>query len=399
MLFADFLRLSLGALSSHRLRSSLTALGIAVGIAAVVLLTSIGEGIHQFTLNEFTQFGTHLITVTPGLTTTHGVPGAMLGTVRPLSMEDAKKLQEIPSILGVNPNVQGNAEVESGGKVRRTTILGCGPDLNKIFRFKIVAGQPLPPDDPGNARPFALLGATLRRELFGDQNPLGQRIRIAQDRYRVIGALEAKGDFLGFDLDDAVFIPAGRALDIFNRESLMEINMLYNPVTPIDEVVESVRRTMIARHGREDFTIITQQKMLEVLGSILNILTFAIGALGGISLLVGGVGILTIMTIAVTDRTGEIGLLRALGAERMKILWLFLGEAATLAAIGGLAGLALGIGACYLISTALPNLPMQLSWTYSALAEALAVAVGLAAGVLPARHAARLDVVDALRAE
>ncbi|MBI4583964.1 MAG: ABC transporter permease [Planctomycetes bacterium] len=139
--------------------------------------------------------------------------------------------------------------------------------------------------------------------------------------------------------------------------------------------------------------------MLEVLGSILNILTFAIGALGGISLLVGGVGILTIMTIAVADRTDEIGLLRALGAERSKILWLFLGEAATLAAIGGLAGLALGIGSCYLITTALPNLPMQLSWTYSALAETLAIAVGLAAGVLPARHAARLDVVDALRAE
>jgi putative ABC transport system permease protein len=224
-------------------------------------------------------------------------------------------------------------------------------------------------------------------------------VRIGGELFRVIGSMESKGQLLGFDLDDSVYIPTGKAMALFNRDSLMEINLLHTAGSSSTSVADQVKKVLIARHGSEDFSITTQEKMLEVLGGVLDTLTFAVGAIGGISLLVGGVGILTIMSIAVNERTGEIGLLRAMGVERNQILALFLGEAVVLAAIGGLAGLGLGVGGSWLCSLLIPALPAHTSWSYAAAAELLAVVVGLLAGVLPARRAAALHPVEALRAE
>jgi putative ABC transport system permease protein len=400
MLSRDLLRLAAGALRAHPWRSFLTTLGIAVGIASVVLLTSIGEGVHRFVLSEFTQFGTHLIAVQPGRTTTHGVPGGIFGTIRPLTIDDAEALRRVPHVLATVPVIQGNAEVKAGRRSRRTTVYGVGPDFSEVFRFGMASGRFLPrEDDPHAARAFAVLGPRLRQELFGASNPLGKAIRVGGDRYRVIGVVEPKGQILGFDIDDAVHIPASRALELFDREGLMEIDVLFSPEASAEQVVAALRRVLITRHGREDFTIITQQQMLDILGSVLGVLTFAVGALGSISLLVGGVGILTMMTITVTERTAEIGLLRALGARRGEVLGLFLAEATALAAAGGLAGLALGAGGARALAVLVPALPVHTPWSFAALAEALAAAIGLAAGVMPARRAARMDPVEALRAE
>ena len=397
--FNDFIRLSLGAVFSHRLRSFLTALGIAVGVAAVVLLTSLGEGVHRFVLSEFTQFGTNLIGINPGKTTTVGISGAIISNVRPMTLEDAQAMKRIPEVTAVVPVVQGNAPVEFEKRSRRTYIFGVGPEAPAVWRFNVAKGQFLPPDDPRSPRALVVLGSKVQNELFGTRNPLGQRVRIGGERYRVVGVMESKGQMLGFDLDDAVYIPAARALSLFNRESLMEIDLLYAVGAGAGQVAERARKLLIARHGSEDFTITTQEQMLDVLGSILNILTLAVGAVGGISLLVGGVGILTIMIIAVNERTAEIGLLRALGAGRRQILALFIGEAVVLASIGGLAGLVIGTGGAWLLGIAVPALPTHTPWSYVVLAELLAAVIGLAAGVLPAVRAANLDPIEALRAE
>jgi len=395
----DFIQLTTNAVRSQRMRSFLTALGIAVGIGSVVLLTSLGEGLHRFMLSEFTQFGTNLIGINPGRVTTHGVSGALISNVRPLSIEDGQALKKIPQVVDVVSVVQGNAAVKAGKKQRRTTVYGIDPAAPKVFKLQMAAGRFLPDDPPRAARSFAVLGSKVREELFGTGQVLGKRIRIGSERFRVIGSMESKGQMLGFDLDDAVWIPTAKALAMFNRESLMEIDVLYEKGSSADEVSDQIKRVLIDRHGSEDFTITTQEKMLEILGKILNILTLAVGGLGGISLLVGGVGILTIMTIAVNERTNEIGLLRALGSEKNQILGIFLGEAVILASIGGLAGLALGVGGAWLLGFLVPALPTHTSWTYIVAAELLAAVIGMLAGVLPARRAAALNPVDALRGE
>ena len=395
----DFIQLTTNAVRSQRMRSFLTALGIAVGIASVVLLTSLGEGLNRYMLAEFTQFGTNLIGINPGRVTTHGISGALISNVRPLSIEDGQALKKIPQVIDVVAVVQGNAAVKVGKKQRRTTVYGIDPAAPEVFKLQMTAGRFLPDDPPRAARSFAVLGSKLREELFGTGQVLGKRIRIGSERFRVIGSMESKGQMLGFDLDDVVWIPTAKALAMFNRESLMEIDVLYQEGSSADEVSDQIKKILIARHGTEDFTITTQEKMLDVLGNILNILTLAVGGLGGISLLVGGVGILTIMTIAVNERTNEIGLLRALGSEKNQILGIFLGEAVILSSIGGFAGLVLGIGGAWLLGVLVPALPTHVSWTYVIAAELLAAVIGLLAGILPARRAAALNPVDALRSE
>jgi len=399
MRWRDFIHLAVGSVIAHRLRSLLTALGIAIGIASVVLLTAIGSGIHQFVLSEFTQFGTNLIAINPGRVTTHGASVGVFGTDRPLTIDDAQALQHIPDVIATEPIMAGNAVVQGGGHERRSNVYGVGPHFPEVFTIGVASGRFLPPDEPNAARSFAVLGSKVDDELFGNTNPIGQRINIGGETYRVIGVMHSKGQILGFDIDDTVYIPTNKALEMFNRDSLMEIDVLYRAGVNADAVAKRIKEMLIARHSKEDFTVTTQQQMLDVLNKVLGVLTFAVGALGGISLVVGGVGILTIMTIAVRERTSEIGLLRALGARRRQVLMLFLGEATVLASLGGAAGMVAGIGGAQLLHLVIPGLPVKIAWDYVVIAELLATLIGLVAGVLPARHAARLDPVEALRAE
>ena len=399
MRWRDAIDLALRAISAQRLRSFLTLLGITVGIASVILLTSIGEGIHRFVLGEFSQFGTNNITAVAGKTKTGGAPSGLPSSARPLTLDDAKSLERLPHILAVTPNIRGNAEVEGNGRTRRTLIYGVNTQSQKVFKSTVRSGQFLPDEDERSARAFVVLGSKLKDELYGSDSPLGQRLRIGGLHFRIIGVMEPKGQFLGIDLDDTAFIPAARGQELFNREGVDEINLAVEDGVPAALVAERIKARLIERHGREDFTLVTQEEMLKTLSNILNVLTMAVGALGGISLLVGGVGIVTIMTIAVSERTGEIGLLVALGAPRRTILGLFLGEAVALSALGGMLGLLLGIGLAQLIHLLLPALPVHTPLSFVLLAEGIAVAIGLAAGVLPARRAARLDPVEALRTE
>ena len=400
MLLIDALRLALRAITAQRLRSFLTLLGIAVGIASVILLTSIGEGIHRFVLAEFTQFGTNIASITPGKVKTSGpAPTGIPSSVRPLTLDDTQHLSKLPQVTGVSAMVWGNTEIGANGRLRRSTVNGVGADMLNVYSMSVRIGQFLPNDELENARAFVVLGSKLTTELFGTDNPLGQRVRLGNSQFRVIGVLESKGQFLGVDLDDAAYVPVARAMELFNRDGMMKIDIAYREGVPAASVVKSITRLLEARHGREDFTITTQEDMLRSLSNILDILTMAVGALGSISLLVGGVGIVTIMTIAVSERTGEIGLLVALGAPRNTILGLFLGEAVALSALGGIIGLVLGMGLAQIIHLAVPALPVHTPISFVLLAEGIAIAIGLVAGVLPARSAARLDPVEALRSE
>ena len=395
----DFIRLTFGALRAHLLRTVLAALGIAVGIASVILLTSIGQGLHDFVLSEFSMFGTNLIIVTPGKVATSGVSIGVFGTVRPLTIDDAIAVRRVPHVIATNPTTDGNAEVSANGRHRRVNIYGMTADWLIITGTRVRTGTFLPRDDPHTPRPLAVLGSKTKEELFGATNPLGRQLDVGGTRFHIVGVMEPQGQFVGMDLDDMVVIPTARAIELFNRDGCTGFHASYDSGANVGEVIAGIRRVIAARHGRDDITVITQEQMIDVLGSVLSVLTFAVGALGSISLLVGGVGILTIMTIAVSERTAEIGLLRALGTTQRQIVALFLGEAALLAAVGGAAGFALGVLIAQLLTTIFPALPVSTPWWFALLAEGIAVSVGLAAGVMPAQHAAGMDPVDALRAE
>jgi putative ABC transport system permease protein len=397
----DLMRLSWGAVAGHRLRSALTMLGIAIGIASVILLTSIGEGIRVYVLSEFTQFGTNLIGINPGKSNTSGGnPTAMAGTIRKLTIEDAEALRRIPQVDATMPVAFGNARVEHGERGRSVLVYGVTSDMPRVWKFGVRHGRFLPEGDPRHGSPLVVLGMKLKREVFGDANALGERVRIGGRPFRVIGVTEPKGQFLQLDLDDTAFVPVSEAMRLFNRDDLIEIDVVFRSAAAQAGVVREIRRVLTERHqGEEDFTITTQDTMLSTLDRIIGVVTSAVGAIGGISLVVGAIGILTMMWISVNESTGEIGLLRALGARRRQILAFFLLQAALLATAGGAFGIAAGIGIARALKIVLPRLPVNTPIPYVLAALVLSFVVGLLSGALPARRAAGLDPVEALRAE
>ena len=329
-------------------------LGIAVGITAVILLTSIG-GHSPFCAGRIRSLAP-TSSISPGKVKTSG-PRA-----HGYSQFSAPDHLEDTTHCTAGPNrrrfAHGLGQFRSGRQ--RSVASGerqwRGADMLRVYRMGLRTGQFLPADLE-NARAFVVLGATLRTNCLARTTP-GPACAHRGGAVPGIGVLESKGQFLGVDLDDAAYVPVARAMELFNREGMMKVDVSYREGTPAASVVDAIKRLLVARHGREDFTIVTQEDMLRTLSNILDILTMAVGALGSISLLVGGVGIVTIMTIAVRERTGEIGLMVALGAPRRTILALFLGEAVALSALGGIMGLVLGID-WLTIHLAVPALPVH----------------------------------------
>jgi putative ABC transport system permease protein len=395
----ETIRLAWGAVTARRLRSALTVLGIVIGIASVILLTSLGAGTRRYILEEFTQFGTHIMSINKGKATTSGMPG-LSATVRKLTIEDAEALKRVRGVEIVLPGAYGTAAVEAGERSRRVLVAGVTSDMPAVFRFGVRQGRFLPPGDPRRGTPQVALGPKLSRELFGESNPLGERVRIGGRRFLVIGVMEPKGQILGFDMDDRAYIPVAGAQSLFNQDELSEIHVLFSRDMPVDRIKADVRRLLMDRHdGEEDFTITTETEMLDVLGRVLSVVSLAVAGIGAISLVVGAIGILTMMWITVGERTGEIGLLRALGATRQQVLRLFLLEAVMLSAAGGAIGILAGFSLGALIRLVFPGLPLQTTPGYVFAALGGSFLVGVASGVLPARRAASLDPLEALRAE
>jgi len=396
----DLVRLAAGTLRAHRLRSFLSMLGIAIGVAAVILLTSIGEGTRLYMVGQFTQFGTNILAINPGKAKTLGIPGILGGTTRKLTIDDAEALFRVPGVETVVPVVMANARVEAGERGRSVTVLGVTPDLPVLYRFGARQGSFWPAGDPRRAAPYAVIGPKLARELFGDRSALGEFVRVAGGRFRVVGVMEPKGEMMGFDMDDIAYVPVASAMDLFGLDELMEIDIIYSSARDAAHVEAEVKRVLAVRHGgTEDFTVTSQEAMLDLFGQVMDVVTMAVGAIAGISLLVGATGILTMMWIAVGERTSEIGLVRALGATRGQVQALFLAEAAALATLGGIAGLALGLGAGATLRLLVPGLPVETPVRFVLAGLAVSVLTGLVAGVAPARRAASLDPIEALRAE
>ncbi len=381
------------------MRSFLTSLGIAIGVVCVIFLTGLGQGLQTFIISQFTQFGSNIISISPGKTETMGMPLGIFGTVKPLTFEDAEALERLPVIDVAVPVSGGSGEIEYGERMRRSMVVGTGADYDVIVDAKDMLGEYLPHDNPKSPRSLAVLGPKMRDELFGDANPLGELVRINSERFRVIGVLPPKGDFLGIDLDDAIYIPMAKFQSMFNVNNFQEIDVVHYERYATEEAVASIKRLIIDRHGSEDVTIHTQANMLETLEDIMKWLKFTVAAFGGISLLVGGVGIFTIMTVAVNERTSEIGVLRAVGASRKKIRDVFLLESIFLAILGALLGLSIGFSAVYIALIFYPDMPIAIAWDYIVYAVFISLAIGLIAGFLPARAAAQLDPVEALRTD
>ncbi len=385
---------------AHRLRSLLSLIGIAIGVGAVILLTAIGEGTRYFVLAQFTQFGTNILAVNPGKTKTLGIPGILGGTTHKLTLEDADALSRIPGVEAVVPMAMGMGRVEVEGRGRSVNVLGVTADMPTVWRFEIGQGEFLPAGDLNRATSVAVLGPKMKRELFSDRNPLGAIIRIAGYRFRVIGVMEPKGQVLGYDLDDTVYVPVANAMRMFNLDELMEIDVAYQAATMVDRVVGNVRQILMDRHhGTEDFSITTQAAMLESLDEIMRIVTLAAVGIAGISLVVGALGIVTMMWISVGERVSEIGLLRAMGALPRQIFLMLIVESVMLSVLGGTLGIGLGMLGAFALTWVLPGLPLFVDAQYLILAFLVATGAGLLSGVAPARRAIHIDPVEALHAE
>lgn len=390
------------ALRSGRLRSLLSALGIAIGILAVTALTGIGEGVRLYLLDTFSQFGSRLIAITPGKTETAGAPQGLLASSRPLRLEDVAALRALPGVLAVVPVLQGQGEVRSQGLTRQTTLLGTDHQAARGWQFTVAAGRFMHADDSAMPRAYAVLGAKVAAALYPQgeiRRALGSRLRVGDRRFVVTGVMAPQGQFLGFDLDDMVFIPLAHAQALFASDALQEIDVVYRPGIDDQTLRQQIRQRLIQRHGAEDFTLYSQQDMLSSLDRILVVVRAAIGGLGTVSLLIGAVGIYSIMSIAQQERIPEIGLLLAIGAGRRRLLWLFLGEAMLLALAGGGLGLLLLFIVQQLLHSLLPALPLTIQPLYLLLALLVSALVGLLAGFAPAWRASHQDPVVALRGE
>ena len=396
MRFADLLRFAGGGLRGHRLRTFLSLLGVSIGVASVILLTSLGEGARRYITGEFASLGSNLLIVVPGKTETVGLAPLVSTAPHDLTQEDAEALRlRVPALRRVAPLVAGTAPVRAGDRSREVTVIGTTREMLEIRHLKMSTGRFLPAGEADAA--VCVLGARVQRELFPDENPLGKLVRVGDWRCRVIGVIAPRGTSIGMDLDEVVEIPVGTGLHLFNRSSLFRILAEVGSHEEIERARARVVEVLRERHaGQEDVTVLTQDAVLSTFNQILGALTAALAGIAAVSLGVAGLGIMNVMLVSVSERTGEIGLLKAVGVTQAQVVAVFLVEAAILALAGGCLGLMSGLGAGGLLQQFYPDFPFQPpAWGIPA-ALSVSCLVGLIFGILPARNAARLNPVTAL---
>lgn len=395
----DTLRLAVRALTRHRTRSALMMLAMAIGVGAVVTLTSLGEAARRYVAEEFTALGTHLLIVVPGRTETTGAGPTMFvsDTPRDLTLDDALALHRSHAVARIAPIAMGTTEVSAGPLHREVPVLGSTAELLELRRWRMAQGRFLPEGDPRSARAIAVIGPKVRDELFGPRSALGEWIRVGDRRVRVIGVLGTAGRSIGLDVEELVILPVALAQELLDTPSLLRILVEARRRDVLPAAQEDVRRIIRERHqGEEDVTVISQDAVVATFDRVLRTLTYTLAGIAGISLAVAGILIMNVMLVAVAQRTPEIGLWKALGAPRRQLLTSFLTEAALLSSAGGLAGLLVGWAGGALIGRLYPALPLGAPRWAAVAAFLTALVTGVVFGVLPARRAARLDPVRAL---
>ena len=395
----DVIEYTWSALSRHRWRTILMLVAMTIGVGSIVVLTALGEGARRYVINEFATLGTNLIIVIPGKTETKGAnPSIFVGeTPRDLTNDDASALLKIAGVQRIAPIIVGSATVSWQGVERESPILGSTQSLMELRHWKLSAGRFLPETDYNRASPVCVIGTTIKKELFGGKNPVGQWLRIGDRRFRVIGVLASEGRSIGLDVQDLVITPVASAQAIFNTPSLFRILIEAKSRNIVPYVIDRTIQTIKKRHqGEEDVTVITQDAVLSTFDKILSALTYTVAGIAAISLAVAGILIMNIMLISVSQRTAEIGLLKALGATHHKIVVLFLAEATMLASLGAGLGLILGELATTAIKNIYPAFPAGAPAWAVAGATLVAVVTGLVFGAMPARRAAQLNPIDAL---
>ena len=399
MRLTDLLNFAWQVLRGYPGRTFLILLATGIGVAAVVAVTALGEGARLYVMNQFGSLGSNLVIVLPGRSETAGaMPGVLIGkTPRDLTLEDALALKSSHAVRRFAPLIVGAGDVHAGARRRETPVLGSTAELADIRHMDIAQGRFLPEGDPRRSLPVCVIGTTVANELFGAQPALGEWLRIGDRRFRIIGVLAKQGESLGFNTDEIVIVPLAAAQALFNTEALFRVLVEAKSREQIPYAKEDVEEIIRLRHeGERDVTVITQDAVLATFDRILRALTLAVAGIAAISLAVAGILIMNVMLIAVTQRRGEIGLLKALGATGRQIRLAFFTEAVMLAAGGAAVGVAVGQAARNLAVQLYPAIPFQAPWWALVAAPAVAVITAVLFTVVPARRAAQLDPVQAL---
>jgi putative ABC transport system permease protein len=395
----DLFRFAWTALKGHRLRTSLSVLGVMIGVTSVVLLTALGEGARIYVTGELASLGSNMLIVLPGKVETSGSIPIVGGVPHDLTLDDARAIQRnIRGIRKIAPLTIGDASVSYGPLSRSVSVIGTTAEFRELRRLNISRGSFLPPSDLERGASVAVIGSKIQQELFRGTNPLGKTIRVGEWRFRVIGVLEAKGQTMGFNIDDMVIIPVASAMKVFNQTTLFRIMVEVNSYDDLEFAKNQIRDLIVKRHsGEEDITILTQDSVLTSFNAIFTALTLALAGIAAISLSVAGIGIMNVMLVSVSERTTEIGLLKAVGAKQRQIVGVFLAEAALLSIFGGLLGLISAQALVHLSRTLFPVLPAQVPPWAVVSSILIALSVGIIFGVWPARRASRLDPLMALQ--
>jgi putative ABC transport system permease protein len=396
---ADVLRFARDAAAGYPLRTSLSVLAMAIGVAAVVVLTALGDGARRYVVNQFSSLGSNLVIVLPGRSATGGFSpaNALTTTPRDLTVDDAFALTRLPSVRRVAPLTAGNSEINANGRLREVVVAGTSSTYIDIRSFKMAAGQFLPASDWNRGAPVAVIGSKIQEEIFGGRSAVGELIRLGDRRLRIVGVLKSVGQGLGMNTDEVVFVPVAVAQSLFNTNTLFRVLIEARSRDELEAVKRDVMAALKARHGgEEDITVITQDAVLATFDKLLRALTAAVAGIAAISLAVAGILVMNVMLVAVTQRTAEIGLLKALGARGATVRDAFLAEAAMISLAGALTGYGLGLLGAFILRQMYPVFPAYPpDWAVIA-ALATALGTGLLFGIMPARRAAQLDPVQAL---